>query len=156
MLAFTNECLLSSENLLQRSLFIVLGSMEVIAQMRVASILHLDVLWPLQWLAGNTHKLAHCQWGERLMWKAIDLLYKAFVKIEADGLLILDHEFMINIFSPLYEQLPEFKKDFYYLLEEKEGNTIGSKKRSDRVLSIYEALSELFYPVKLDNVQTTS
>ena len=47
MLAFTNECLLSSENLLQRSLFIVLGSMEVIAQLRVASILHLAVVWPL-------------------------------------------------------------------------------------------------------------
>ena len=65
MLSFKNECLLSSENLLQRSLFIVLGSMEVIAQLRLASILHLAVVWPLRWLAGNTHKLAHCQWGER-------------------------------------------------------------------------------------------
>ena len=88
------------------------------------------------------------------MGKAIDLLYEAFIKIEADGLLILDHEFMMKIFSPLYGQLLEFKKDFDYLLEEKEGNIIGSKKRSDRVLSIDEALSELFYPVKLENVQT--
>ena len=36
MLAFTNECLLSSENLLQRSLFIFLRSMEVVAQLIVA------------------------------------------------------------------------------------------------------------------------
>ena len=106
MLSFTNECLLLIENLLQRSLFIVLGSMEVIDQLRVASILHLAVVWQLRWLAGNKHKLAHCKWGERSMGKAIDLLYEAFVKIEADGLLILDHEFMMNIFSPLYEQLP--------------------------------------------------
>ena len=55
----------------------------------------------------------------------------------------------MKIFSPLYEQLPEFKKDFDYLLEEKEGGEIGSKKRSNHVLSIDEALSELFYPVKL-------
>ena len=103
MLAFTNECLLSIENLLQRSLSIVLESMEVIAHPRVASILHLSVIWLLRWLAGKTHKLAHCQWGELSMGKAIDLFYEAFVKIEADGLLILDHEFMINIFSPLYE-----------------------------------------------------
>ena len=61
MLAFTNECQLSSENLLQRSLFIVLGSMEFIDQLRVESILHLAVVWPLRWMEGNTHKLAHCQ-----------------------------------------------------------------------------------------------
>ena len=61
MLAFTNECLLSIENMLQRSLFIVIESMEVIGQLRVASILHLAVVWTLRWLAGNTHKLAHCQ-----------------------------------------------------------------------------------------------
>ena len=89
------------------------------------------------------------------MGKAIDLLYEAFVKIEADGSLILDHDFMMKIFSPLYEQLPEFKKDFDYLLEEKQGNNIGSKKSSDSVLSIDEALYDLLYPVKLENVQTT-
>ena len=77
--------------------------MEVIAQLRVASILHLAVVWTLQWLAGNTHKLAHCQWGERSMGKAIDFLNEDFVKIDADGSLILDHEFMMNLFSPLYE-----------------------------------------------------
>ncbi len=38
MVIFTNECLLASDNLLQRLLFIVLGSMEMIAQLRVASI----------------------------------------------------------------------------------------------------------------------
>jgi hypothetical protein len=55
MLIFTNECLLASDNLLQRSLFIILGSMEMIAQLRVASILHLGVVLPMRWLAGNTH-----------------------------------------------------------------------------------------------------
>ena len=48
------------------------------------------------------------------MGKAIDLLYEAFVKIEADGSLILDHGFMMNKFSTLYKEMPEFKKDFDY------------------------------------------
>jgi hypothetical protein len=46
LLIFTNECLLASDNLLQHSLFIVLGLMEMIAQLRVASILHLAVVIP--------------------------------------------------------------------------------------------------------------
>ena len=58
MLIFTNECLLASDNLLQRLLFIVLGSMEMIAQLWVASILHLAVVLPMRWLAGNSHKLS--------------------------------------------------------------------------------------------------
>jgi hypothetical protein len=46
MLMFTNECLYSSDNLLQQCLFIALGSMEVIAVLQVASILHLAVIIP--------------------------------------------------------------------------------------------------------------
>jgi hypothetical protein len=48
MLIFTNECLLASNNLLQCLLFIVLGPMEMIAQLRVASILHLGGVLPMR------------------------------------------------------------------------------------------------------------
>jgi hypothetical protein len=63
MLIFTNECLLASDNLLQRLLFIVLGLIEMIAQLRVAAILHLAVVILMQWLAGNTHNLFEYGWG---------------------------------------------------------------------------------------------
>jgi hypothetical protein len=66
MLIYTNECLLASDNLLQRSLFIVLGLIEMIVQLRVASILHLDVVIPMRWLAGNTHILSEYGWGRVL------------------------------------------------------------------------------------------
>jgi hypothetical protein len=85
MLIFTIECLLASNNLLQRSLIIVLGCMEMIAQLRVASILHLGVVLPMRQLAGNTHKLAEYGWGERSMGRAITLLHDAFVEIQSDG-----------------------------------------------------------------------
>ncbi len=50
MMMFTNECLYSSDNLLQRCLFISFGSMEMIAVLRVASILHLAVVVPMRWM----------------------------------------------------------------------------------------------------------
>ena len=104
MLEYTDMCLESSDNRLKRCLFLSLSSMEVIAQLRVASILYLSVIIPLRLLAGNTHKLAKCNWGERSMGNAIDLLYNAFVKIQEDGSLLLDHDFMMNMFQPLHQK----------------------------------------------------
>lgn len=154
MLAFTHECLLTGENLLQRSLFLSLGSMEVVAQLRVASILHISVVVPMRWLAGNTHTLAHREWGERSMGRVIDILYNAFDEIKDCGELFLDLDFMMNIFSTLYEQLPEFKEYLDYFFEQKETNVIGSSKGADRVLGIDEAMVELFMPTKERNRQT--
>ena len=154
-LMFTNECLLASNNLLQHLLFIVFGSMEMIAQLRVASILHLGVVLPMRWLAGNTHKLAKYGWGERSMGKAIALLHDAFVEIQSDGSLLLEQDFIMNIFSPLYNKIPPFKQYLDYHVEEKEGNVIGSNNEHDRVLAIDEAMAELFYPQKMENRQTT-
>ena len=155
MLIFTNECLLASDNLLQRSLFIVLGSMEMIAQLRVASILHLAVVLPMRWLAGNSHKLSDYGWGERSMGKALTLLHDAFVDVQGDGALLLDDIFIMNIFSPLYEEIPPLKEYLNYHFEEKEGNVIGSCKEHERVLAIDEAMAELFFPQKMENRQTT-
>lgn len=155
MLAFTNECLQSSSNKLQRCLMITLGSVEVIAQLRVASIMYLSVIVPLRWLAGNTHKLAHRNWGERSMGKALDLLHESFVKIRSDPSLLLKEPFIMNIFKPLYAQLPELKEYLNYYREEKVGNTVGSFNEEDRVLAIDQAISEVFYPTKVRNRETT-
>jgi hypothetical protein len=77
--------------------------MEMIAQLRVASILHLAVVIPMRWLAGNTHKLSEYGWGERYMGRAITLLHDAFVEVQGDGALLLEENFIMKIFSPLYE-----------------------------------------------------
>ena len=126
MLLFTEHCLNSGENILQRCLFTALGSMEVVAQLRVASVLFLSLIVPMRWLAGNTHKVAHRDWGERSMGRAIDLLHNAFIKVRDNPKLFLDYEFIMTIFEPLYEQLPEFSTFMDYYREEKEGNVIGS------------------------------
>ena len=54
-------------NILQENLFVVLSSLEMIAVSRLFSILHVSIVKPFRWLAGNTHKLAHHNWGARLM-----------------------------------------------------------------------------------------
>jgi hypothetical protein len=148
MLAFTHECLLAGENLLQRALFLALGSMEVIGHLRCASIIHCAIVIPLRWLTGNTHKLSHRQWGERSMGRAVDLLYSACHEFRDNGELFLDYDFMMSIFSPLYEKLPEFREYMEFFFEQKEMNVIGSLKKSDRILGIDEAIVELFMPTR--------
>ncbi len=96
--------------------------MEVIAQLRIASIMFLSVVVPMRWLAGNTHKLGHRDWGEWSMGRAIDLLHSAFVKIQDDPKLMLDYDIILGIFAPLYQDLPEFQEYMGYYKEEKEGN----------------------------------
>ena len=74
MTCFSNVCQLTrlfteglSENILQRNLFIILESSEMIAQLRLCSIFFLTIIVPMHLLASNTFKLSHCQWGEKSM-----------------------------------------------------------------------------------------
>ena len=41
--------------------------------------------------------------------KAVDLMYKAFSEITKDGNLMLDDDFMMNIFEPLAKKIKPFK-----------------------------------------------
>ena len=61
----------------------------------------------------------------------------------------------MNIFSPLYEEIPPLKEYLDNHFEEKKGNVIGSCKEHERVLAIDEAMAELFFPQKMENCQTT-
>ena len=123
--------------------------------LRIASILFLSIVIPLRWLAGNTQKLGHRDWGERSMGRAYDLLHSALVKILADPKLMLDYDFVLTIFAPLYKDLPKFDAYMDYYKEEEEGNVLDSTNAKDRVLAIDEAISELFYPTKKCNQETT-
>ncbi len=105
----------------------------------------------MRWLAGNTHKLAEYGWGERSMGRVFTLLHDAFVEIQSNGSLLLEQDFIMNIFSPLYDEIPPLKQYLNYHFEEKEGNVIGSNNKHDHVLAIDEAMAELFYPQKMEN-----
>ena len=62
-------------NILQKNLFIILASKEMIAVSQFFSIIHVSIVIPFRWLSGNTHKLSEYNWGARSMWQALDMLH---------------------------------------------------------------------------------
>ncbi len=89
------------------------------------------------------------------MGRAVTLLHDTFVDVQGDGSLLLEENFIMNIFSPLYKEIPPLKQYLDYHFEEKEGNVIGSNKEHDCVLAIDKAMADLFFPQKMENHQTT-
>ena len=151
---FLHEDLCTTENILLTNLFVILESVEMIAQLRVGSIFFLAIVVPTRWLAAKTHTLSHRNWGERSMGKVVDILYRTMLEIVQDGSKAMDEEYMMNIFSPIEEELPEFKAYREWYFEEKESNLIDSSDRDSRVLGIDLAKAEIFYPKRSKNRQT--
>jgi hypothetical protein len=77
-------------------------------RLRLCSIFFLTLIIPMRWLASNTFKLGHHNWGEKSMGSVIGLVYNAFLAIQADGSLILDYDFMMGIYGELQSEFPEF------------------------------------------------
>ena len=148
-------CSNKNENILQTNLFIVMECVEIIAEVRLASIFFIAVIVPWRWLAGKCHELGHRDWGEKDMSIICDLVYDAFALIEEDGERMLDEDFMMGLFSSLYEQLPEFEEYLTWYFEEKASYPVGITNDEERILAIDEARAELFYPSQACNRQST-
>ena len=65
------------------------------------------------------------------MGRVIDLLHAALSEIQTDGSLMLDYEYVMSIFQPLFNDLPEFESYMRDFLEEKSGLVVGSNRGSD-------------------------
>jgi hypothetical protein len=66
---------------------------------------------PEIWLAGNTEHLAQYIFGTVSMGRTVDmLLEEAFIKISSDGALLLDEDFIVNIFSDIVDEVEPFEK----------------------------------------------
>jgi hypothetical protein len=74
--------------------------------------------------------------------------------VESDEELMLNEDYNMGIFSPLYHKLPELEEYLTYFFEEKESNVVGSCSQGDRVLAIDLAKCEVFYPTRIENQQT--
>ena len=118
------------------------SAMEVLAQIRVAAIIHVAVSIPMRWLAGKSHTPAHNGWGEKSMGKALHILHDAFTQVQEGGKFLLDHSFMMSIFLDLYKEIPKLKNYLEYEFEEKQGNVYGSYDEQQRVLAMDEAVAE--------------
>jgi hypothetical protein len=102
--------------------------MEVIARLCMASIIHLAIVLPMHFLAENTHKLCHWSSSDQSMGIAIYLLHSAMSEVHSISKLMLDYDYIKNIFKPLNNDVPDLKDYVTYLCEEKSGNVVGSKK----------------------------
>ena len=71
-------------NILQENVSCVLTSLDMVALLRVMTIFHFKIALPMRW-------------------KAIDVLHDALVKIEDNGELFLDEQFMTDISSEIDE-----------------------------------------------------
>ncbi len=130
-----------------RSLFILLQSVEMIAQMRVLAILHIPICIPTRWLAGNCQEMKDSDFGVFDMSCTVDLMESAFEKIALDGSLLIDEKFMMNIFDPIVSKLDNFARHLQYIFEEKESFAVGSRKREDKWLPFDELRAKLIYPI---------
>jgi hypothetical protein len=143
-----------NDNLLQTSLYITLRSVEMVALLRVLSILHIAVCMPVRWLAGNTENLAQYDFGAVSMGRTLDMLEDAFIKISSDGALLLDEDFVMNIFSDIVEEVEPFDKYLNFMFNEKSSNPVGTWNRENKVKPYQLLRKELFYPTRKDIQQT--
>ena len=137
-------CCTDSDSILQPNLFITLSCVEVISELRVASIFFVAFIFPMHCLAGKTRELSHKDWGERSMPRALDLMYNTFIEIQANGDKFLNEDFIMKIFDPLYTDLPELETYLTFYFGEEEANVVGSCKLDDRVLAIDGTVGDIF------------
>ena len=145
---------ITSDNILQKSLFYTLQSAEMVGLLRVLSILHISVCLPTRWLTGHAHDLAEFKFGLHDMSRVADMLEKAMEEVASDGLKFLDDDFIMNIFNEIVEQVDPFEEYLNYIFEEQQSYPVGSRDKDDAMLPFDQLRAELFYPERKENRRT--
>lgn len=140
------------DGILATKLYVMLRSKEIVAYLRVMSILHISIVLPTRWLAGNCETLSEYDFGYHDMCIMVDAMDNAFQAIRADSSLILDEEFMMEkIFSEISSKVDPFKAYLEYSYGQKLSATVGGGAK----VKPYEILREmLFNPSRRDVVGT--
>ncbi len=129
-----------------KNLFIVLQYVESIAMLRLLAILHVSVTIPHSWLLGRYGDFSEHDFCLYDMGLTVGLLEHVFSAIKQDCKLILNEEYMMNIFGPIVEKVPPFQKYLQHMFEEKQTFALGSRKGEDWWIPFDELIAELFYP----------
>ena len=158
---FLDESLTAKEdNILQKNVFIVLSSTEMIGLLRVYAIFHVAICIPIRYLAGSSHTFAEHDWSCRSMGRVLDILYDALQEISDDGGKLINIDFMLGIFQTLRAELPPFDQYLYYMFENKLNPTLpkyGSTKQAyddSKVPGLDLVIVELFAPQRQENIDT--
>ena len=140
-----------NEGVLQRNLFTVLTSAEMVGITRLLAIMHIAICMPLRFLMGKTH-----EWGEEFDWgvvelgEASDCLYDAMVHLNEKPEDYLNKDYMLGIFDSIKPKLRPFEGYLDFMFQEKMTVSVGGK---DTLMS--KIRDELFDPKLEANKQST-
>jgi hypothetical protein len=81
---------------------------------------------------------------------------EAFEKIANNGEMMLDKEFMMNIFEPIVDQVEPFVEYLEFIFENKDRHALGSREKGNKWLPFDELHAELFFPTRNNIHQTHS
>ena len=141
-------------SILQRNLWFVLTSDEMIALVRLLSIIHLSMTMPLRWLAGKTHELRKYQWGPVSMGRAIDTLELKMEELSRNPKKIVDENFMMNMFAEYRDELPPFQ-EYWDVIYKKKQMTVVARKSGTKVVHLARLRKQLFKPILQTEKDTT-
>ena len=88
--------------------------------------------------------------------KAVELMEKSFAEITKDRNLMLDDDFMMNIFEPLARKINPFKEYLTYMFEEQQSFPVGSQAEEDKVYPYDLLRAELYFPTRKDILQSST
>ena len=108
---------------------------------------------PVHRLYGNTHKLAHHNWGAQSIGLVFDIFHTLLNNILDDIKLIHDKSTTIFIFQDIVEELPEFKAFLVYEFQNKKTELVVKSQRKDFPLK--KLIEELFAPQDRDHKDST-
>ena len=84
----------------------------------------------------------------------VDLMGKAFAKIQRDGKNIMDDTFMFGIFNRIEKKVKPFDEYMEYMFEHKNNSPIGSFKNEEKVTPWDLLHCDLMFPTHRDIIQS--
>ena len=136
------------DGIIERNLFMLLRSVEMIALLLLLTILHIVVCMPLLWLASNCRDLYQQNFGVSDIASVVYIMDKASYEVLIDGEKLIDKDFMMMFFDGITKKLPPLQEYLNFMFKNKQGRLVGSRKEEENVLPWDLLRSELFYPTR--------
>ena len=86
--------------------------------------------------------------------KAVDLMDKASAEITNDGKLMLDDDFIMDIFEPLADKIKPFKEYLTNMFEDRQSCIVVLQAEEYKVYPYDFLRAELYFPTRKDILQS--
>ena len=117
----------------------------------VYAIFHVSICLPIRFLVGKAHKLADQDWSCRSPNRLLVIVDNKLKEIVESPDSFLDHDFMMNIYEDLREEMTPFDEYLSYMFEQKQSPTLD---KEDKLIPLDHLVAEQFFPQKEENKET--